>query len=128
MATDFLQAVSTEDVSSSPGAVPTAPELLNSTEAVGADPGHLAAPHRRDTDEQRSTGWSTRLLLPVVSLKKAVNKLQPSEQARRDFRESRHANRAKVKGGLRALHRSLTPRNTGNAHCHPLLCAALRSA
>lgn len=76
-----------------------------------ADTGKQAdAAHRRDTDDQRSNGWTVKVLHPVASLKKAAERIVPSEDAKRSFKERREYNREKAKESFRGLRRTLSPR------------------
>ena len=69
------------------------------------------ASDRRGTDDQRNNAWSAKEKVPksAARLKKAVEKLQPSEETRRKFCERRHQKRRHVVQGLRQICRTMTP-------------------
>ena len=69
-----------------------------------------AAATRRDTDDQRSSGWTANVLHPVASLKKVANRVAPSESTRRNFKERRQFHRERSRESFRDLRRTLTPR------------------
>ena len=70
---------------------------------------HPGRDHRQDTDDQQRNNWSAKVLQPVLSLKKAAQKLQPSEETKKEFRIRRYRRAEKFIQGLRKVSRTVAP-------------------